>query len=161
MTVSERRAIGAIETDLKALVACARDTSPASWAGLIFSPRSAASKKIGDVMVSLLLPALEAALAAEHRNHTKHTLVRLSLALADYRDEHKTFPEKLAALRALPAEKSTEMLDFFGMMKMSRAQFIGFANNHSIHHRGQLAAYLRAMGSKVPNIYGPSADAEG
>ena len=73
----------------------------------------------------------------------------------------KTFPEKLAALRALPAEKSTEMLDFFGMMKMSRAQFIGFANNHSVHHRGQLAAYLRAMGSKVPNIYGPSADAEG
>ena len=73
----------------------------------------------------------------------------------------KTFPEKLAALRALPAEKSTETLDFFGVMKMSRAQFIGFANNHSIHHRGQLAAYLRAMGSKVPNIYGPSADAEG
>jgi uncharacterized damage-inducible protein DinB len=73
----------------------------------------------------------------------------------------KTFPEKLAALRALPPEKSTETLDFFGVMKMSRAQFIGFANNHSIHHRGQLAAYLRAMGSKVPNIYGPSADAEG
>ena len=72
----------------------------------------------------------------------------------------KSFPEKLAALRALPAEKSTETLDFFGVMKMSRAQFIGFANNHSIHHRGQLAAYLRAMGSKVPNIYGPSADAE-
>jgi uncharacterized damage-inducible protein DinB len=73
----------------------------------------------------------------------------------------KSFPAKLAALRALPADKSTEMLDFFGMMKMSRAQFIGFANNHSVHHRGQLAAYLRAMGSKVPNIYGPSADAEG
>ena len=72
-----------------------------------------------------------------------------------------TFPEKLAALRALPAEKASETLDFFGMMKMPRAQFIGFANNHSIHHRGQLAAYLRAMGSKVPNIYGPSADAEG
>jgi uncharacterized damage-inducible protein DinB len=27
-----------------------------------------------------------------------------------------------------------------------------------MHHRGQLAAYLRAMGSRVPNIYGPSAD---
>ena len=40
------------------------------------------------------------------------------------------------------------------------SRFLGFANNHSIHHRGQLAAYLRAMGSKVPNIYGPSADAE-
>jgi uncharacterized damage-inducible protein DinB len=72
----------------------------------------------------------------------------------------KTAPEKLAALRALPAETLTEVLDFFGVMKMPRAQWIGFANNHSIHHRGQLAAYLRAMGSKVPNIYGPSADAE-
>ena len=27
-----------------------------------------------------------------------------------------------------------------------------------IHHRGQLSAYLRAMGGKVPSIYGPSAD---
>jgi uncharacterized damage-inducible protein DinB len=32
------------------------------------------------------------------------------------------------------------------------------ANNHGIHHRGQLAAYLRAHGSKVPAIYGVSAD---
>jgi uncharacterized damage-inducible protein DinB len=72
----------------------------------------------------------------------------------------KTFPEKLAALRALPGEKLAETMDFFGVMKMSRAQFVVFANNHSIHHRGQLAAYLRALGSKVPNIYGPSADAE-
>jgi uncharacterized damage-inducible protein DinB len=53
-----------------------------------------------------------------------------------------------------------ESLDFFGNFKMTRAQLIGFANNHSVHHRGQLAAYLRAMGSKVPNIYGPSADAK-
>lgn len=28
----------------------------------------------------------------------------------------------------------------------------------AIHHRGQLAAYLRPMGGKVPSIYGPSAD---
>jgi|SRR5688572_24172571 uncharacterized damage-inducible protein DinB len=72
----------------------------------------------------------------------------------------KTFPGKLAALRTMPADTLTEVIDFFGVMKMPRAQWIGFANNHSIHHRGQLAAYLRAMGSKVPNIYGPSADAE-
>jgi len=30
-----------------------------------------------------------------------------------------------------------------------------------IHHRGQLSTYLRAMGSKVPSIYGPSADDSG
>jgi uncharacterized damage-inducible protein DinB len=27
-----------------------------------------------------------------------------------------------------------------------------------IHHRGQISTYLRPMGSKVPQIYGPSAD---
>jgi uncharacterized damage-inducible protein DinB len=27
-----------------------------------------------------------------------------------------------------------------------------------IHHRGQVTSYLRAMGSTVPQIYGPSAD---
>jgi uncharacterized damage-inducible protein DinB len=30
-----------------------------------------------------------------------------------------------------------------------------------IHHRGQLSAYLRPMGGKVPAIYGPSADDSG
>jgi uncharacterized damage-inducible protein DinB len=30
----------------------------------------------------------------------------------------------------------------------------------AIHHRGQLTTYLRPMGSKVPAIYGPSADSE-
>ena len=70
------------------------------------------------------------------------------------------FPERLKQLRALPGEKLTAPVNFFGMMTLPNVQFIGFANNHSVHHRGQLAAYLRAMGSKVPNIYGPSADAE-
>ena len=31
----------------------------------------------------------------------------------------------------------------------------------AIHHRGQLTTYLRPMGSKVPAIYGPSADDPG
>ena len=30
-----------------------------------------------------------------------------------------------------------------------------------VHHRGQLSAYLRPMGGKVPSIYGPSADDTG
>jgi uncharacterized damage-inducible protein DinB len=72
----------------------------------------------------------------------------------------KSFPEKLKQLRALPGDQLTAPISFFGMMTLPNVQYIGFANNHSVHHRGQLAAYLRAMGSKVPNIYGPSADAE-
>ena len=30
----------------------------------------------------------------------------------------------------------------------------------AIHHRGQLSTFLRAMGAKVPSIYGPSADSQ-
>jgi uncharacterized damage-inducible protein DinB len=30
--------------------------------------------------------------------------------------------------------------------------------HHTIHHRGQLSTYLRAMNARVPDIYGGSAD---
>lgn len=33
-----------------------------------------------------------------------------------------------------------------------------FVMNHIIHHRGQLAVYLRLLDIPVPSIYGPSAD---
>jgi len=36
--------------------------------------------------------------------------------------------------------------------------YLSFLNNHSIHHRGELATYLRPMGSKCPSIYGGSYD---
>jgi uncharacterized damage-inducible protein DinB len=70
----------------------------------------------------------------------------------------KTFPEKLKAVQALSEADLTRTVDFFGMFQWPAVNYLGFANNHSIHHRGQLAAYLRAMGSKVPAIYGGSAD---
>ena len=72
----------------------------------------------------------------------------------------KAIPAKLAVLKGLSGEDLTRTVDFFGVMQMPAVNFIGFMNNHSIHRRGQLAGYLRALGSKVPNIYGPSADAE-
>ncbi len=38
--------------------------------------------------------------------------------------------------------------------------FLWFILFDAIHHRGQLSAYLRPMGGKVPSIYGPSADTQ-
>jgi uncharacterized damage-inducible protein DinB len=69
-----------------------------------------------------------------------------------------TFPARLNAVRAMPVADMTRVVDFFGLFKWPAVSYLGFGNNHSIHHRGQLAAYLRAMGSKVPAIYGGSAD---
>jgi uncharacterized damage-inducible protein DinB len=80
-------------------------------------------------------------------------------SIQDVVDYYKReFPAGLAKVRAMPAEKLAAIVDFFGMLQQPNATYLGFANNHSIHHRGQLAAYLRAMGSKVPAIYGGSAD---
>ena len=67
-------------------------------------------------------------------------------------------PRRLATIKALSDDHLTRDVDFFGMMKRPAVDFLGLANNHSIHHRGQLAAYLRPMGSAVPAIYGGSAD---
>jgi uncharacterized damage-inducible protein DinB len=70
----------------------------------------------------------------------------------------KTMREKVSQLRATPADKLAKEVDFFGFMKAPAVTFLAMAQNHSVHHRGQLAAYLRAMGSAVPSIYGGSAD---
>jgi hypothetical protein len=82
--------------DLKQAQASITDGS--SFFGLLISPRQVASQKMAQVFVSLLLPALDAALRAEHRNQAKHALLELGLALADYRDDHQRFPEKLDEL---------------------------------------------------------------
>jgi uncharacterized damage-inducible protein DinB len=68
------------------------------------------------------------------------------------------FPARIKRLRATPPEQLAKVVDFFGITKQPAASFLGFATTHGVHHRGQLAAYLRAMGSKVPSIYGGSAD---
>jgi uncharacterized damage-inducible protein DinB len=70
----------------------------------------------------------------------------------------RALPAKLQDVRAMPADKLTREIDFMGRFRWPAVAFLAFANNHSVHHRGQLAAYLRAMGSKVPAIYGESAD---
>ena len=63
-----------------------------------------------------------------------------------------------ARVQGMSDEKLAEELDFFGMMKLPAVVLLGVMGKHSIHHRGQLSAYLRPMGCKVPGIYGPSGD---
>jgi len=59
---------------------------------------------------------------------------------------------------ALPPEKLAQPVNFLGAFNFPAGFYLGFLNNHMIHHRGQLSCYLRPMGSKVPSIYGGSAD---
>ncbi len=64
----------------------------------------------------------------------------------------------LARLKQLTGEQLAQTVSFFGIMNLPNVMYVSFWNNHSIHHRGQLSAYLRAMNAHVPSIYGGSAD---
>lgn len=73
-------------------------------------------------------------------------------------EEH--VPAAIARARALPAEQLAQPIDFFGIMQLSGVVYLTLMVKHSAHHRGQLSAYLRPMGAKVPGIYGPSGDTD-
>ena len=78
---------------------------------------------------------------------------------ADAIEHHKrTVAAQLARIRAMSGEDLLRTVDMFGAFQMPAVQFLSLALRHTVHHRGQLSAYLRAAGSKVPSIYGPSAD---
>jgi len=61
-------------------------------------------------------------------------------------------------VQTMSAEQLLTPVGFFGVFNLPSAFYLGFLNNHCIHHRGELATYLRPMGSKVPSIYGGSYD---
>jgi uncharacterized damage-inducible protein DinB len=66
--------------------------------------------------------------------------------------------DTLQKLSKLTPEQLTKIVDFRGLLQMPAVMYLQFALHHSIHHRGQLSAYLRAMGGKIPSIYGESYD---
>jgi uncharacterized damage-inducible protein DinB len=68
------------------------------------------------------------------------------------------YTDRIAKLKSAPIEKLLKPTPFFGMMELPALMYMNFMTHHMVHHRGQLAAYLRAMGGKVPSIYGGSAD---
>lgn len=67
-------------------------------------------------------------------------------------------PAARQKVAALSGDQLAAIVDFHGMFQLPAAAFINIANVHCIHHRGQLSAYLRPMGGRVPSIYGGSAD---
>ncbi len=77
-------------------------------------------------------------------------------ALVKWYDEN--FKRAIARVQAMTAANLQKPVDFYGVFTLPVVSYLGFVNNHSIHHRAQLAVYLRPMGSKVPSIYGGSAD---
>jgi uncharacterized damage-inducible protein DinB len=68
------------------------------------------------------------------------------------------YKERVAKLKSASQETLTKTIPAFGMFEMPAVMYLQFMLMHLSHHRGQLSTYLRPMGSKVPSIYGGSAD---
>ena len=62
------------------------------------SPRALVSKRLGQVFVALLMPALSVGATAEDRGEMQFELTRVALALAAYRVDQGKHPEKLSEL---------------------------------------------------------------
>jgi uncharacterized damage-inducible protein DinB len=65
--------------------------------------------------------------------------------------------EIVRRLQALPPDRWEGTLAFFGGQRPASPMAWSFLFD-IVHHRGQITTYLRAMGSTVPQIYGPSFD---
>jgi uncharacterized damage-inducible protein DinB len=63
------------------------------------------------------------------------------------------------ALAGVGGDALLKPVTFRGMFTRPAVTYLQMGLHHTIHHRGQLSAYLRAMGAKVPSIYGESYDA--
>ena len=72
-----------------------------------------------------------------------------------YWDTH--VPPAIEKLKSISAEHMAKPVEMFGF-NLPNVLYLNFDIKHGVHHRGQLSAYLRPMGAKVPSIYGGSAD---
>jgi hypothetical protein len=73
-------------------------TAPKLVISALLAPRATASQQISNALIALLLPAMDAAFTAERRDGTNQSLVMIGIALADYRDVHQQFPQRLDQL---------------------------------------------------------------
>jgi uncharacterized damage-inducible protein DinB len=76
--------------------------------------------------------------------------------VARWYDEN--FARRIPRLEALSGEHLITPVDYIGLRNDPAVAYLSLAIRHSVHHRGQLSAYLRPMGAKVPAIYVESAD---
>lgn len=91
-----REAYAEIEADLRNAAGSVRDARNL-WA-VVVAPRATVSEQLGNVFVSLLLPALSAAMEAEGRSVAMSRMNEVSFALATYWAKHQQYPATLADL---------------------------------------------------------------
>lgn len=87
------------------------------------------------------------------REEDEMPLSFMSLAeMAQYYDEK--FSAAVESVRKLGVKPLTTYLSFYGVFRHPAVVFLTFLHDHTVHHRGQLSAYVREMGAKISMIKG-------
>ena len=118
-------------------------------------PKSRPAQEIAWQIVGeekMLIEALESGKAEWAPAPTPATMKEI---LSVYEKQAAKMPQRPAAV---PVGRWEGELEFFGSNRSTSLMAWSFLFD-IVHHRGQISTYLRPMGSTVPQIYGPSADA--
>lgn len=70
----------------------------------------------------------------------------------------RELPKRIEKVKALKGEDLAKTVNFMNAFNLPAVLYLNFWLLHTVHHRGQLSTYLRAMNARVPSIYGGSAD---
>jgi hypothetical protein len=129
-------------------------------------PRSRSAGELVAILVSMQQCAIElsdkgnSSLNRKMEWHPEGGLTMLDVMIAALEQHHVTLLERLYSLDDATCNHSAWLLQ--GEQEIILRDTVGgllwIALFDAVHHRGQLSAYIRPMGGKVPSIYGPSAD---
>ena len=117
-------------------------------------PKSRTAKEIAWQIVceeKMIIQALESGKAEWAPPPMPATLKEV---LEAYEKQSRAMPQRWEALSPARWEGT---LEFFGNQRPAAPMAWSFLFD-IVYHRGQISTYLRPMGSKVPQIYGPSGD---
>ena len=117
-------------------------------------PKSRTAQEIAWQIVGeeqMLIEALESGKAAWNPSEMPKSMQEIATTY------EKTSADICRRLKALRDDKWNGELEWFGKKRPASPMAWSFLFD-IVHHRGQITTYLRPMGSKVPQIYGPSGD---
>lgn len=70
----------------------------------------------------------------------------------------ENFSRRVERVEQLSGAELAREIDYIGLRHDPAVAYLNIAIRHTVHHRGQLSTYLRAIGARVPAIYVESAD---
>lgn len=135
------------------------EAAPADQLGYRPHPRSRSAEELVGHLIAHVQDVVELARTGKinHRMHASFGGLKQGIEM--YRKEYATMEQEVGAMSDATWESPGQFLiEGKVVYEFPRRDLAWLLHLDGVHHRGQLSAYLRPMGGKVPGIYGPSAD---